>query len=85
MQELLRILQLIQLINSVTGPWEVLHHAGDGELNEETAEKLGDGDVAGLCCMNAWPATLSGSCAGDQELFFACDNQKQHMAPAQLV
>lgn len=46
MQELLRILQLIQLINSVTGPWEVLHHAGDGELNEETAEKLGDGDVA---------------------------------------
>lgn len=46
MIELLKALQIIEAIKRITGPWEVYHLAGGGEMDEETADHLEAGKVA---------------------------------------
>lgn len=46
MNELFKVLTLIGTINALTqGTWKVYHHEGTGNLEEETATDLGDGDL----------------------------------------
>jgi hypothetical protein len=45
MGELLKTLAIIDAIKQIQGPWQVYHHEGDGEIDEETAERFKDGKV----------------------------------------
>lgn len=46
MNELLKVLTLIGTVNALTkGTWQVFHHEGPGDLDEDTATDLGEGDL----------------------------------------